>query len=62
MEMSELRPELDSAQRNHLVFLEQWGSKSRVISGVPIMQVFTYELIQIFNNLYLHGLLGDEDA
>jgi len=49
---------LETIQRKHLDFLETAGKQSPKISGVPIMLPFTYDLIQIFNNLYLEETLN----
>jgi len=51
--------ELEVIQKRNLDFLEAEGKKSISIEGVPILLPFTYELIQIFNGLYLQELLAE---
>jgi len=51
--------ELEAIQKRNLDFLETEGANSTKVEGVPILLPFTYELIQIFNGLYLQELLAE---
>ena len=54
-----LTPEsLSVAQESNLVFLENIGLTVKV-GKIPIGCIFTYEFIQILNNMYLETILND---
>lgn len=61
VDINDIRDNLEVAQQRHLNFLESWGSESRTVSNVPVLQLFTYEVIQVMNNFYLGSVLGEND-
>ena len=44
-------------QKYNLDLLEKWAGSMPLISGVPVVKAFTYDLIQIVNRL---GMVGNE--
>ena len=52
---------LEEVQRAHLEYLETEGLNSPIVEGVPVLLPFTYDLVQVFNNLYLKEILEESE-
>lgn len=54
--------DLKRAQGKHLRAIERWATQQPKVTGIPILQALTYELIQAANQAYLAHLLKDNEA
>jgi len=52
---------LGKAQESNLNFIEEFTVGTITLCNVPVLQVLSYEFIQILNNMYLQEILGDEE-
>ena len=54
--------QLQEANQQHLQWLEAWDQPDALVDGVPVLRAFTYEIIQIFNHIWLRATLGNGEA
>jgi hypothetical protein len=51
--------EFEKVQATHLHFLEEWGSTMPKVAGASPVQALSYELVQIFNQIYLQKVIAN---
>ncbi len=58
------RAELEQVATQHLNWLEHYVEKrsNLLVSGINILQAFTYDLIQLLNHQYLRERLEKQDG
>lgn len=52
---------LRQVQKEHIDLLENWSKKTEKVAGVPILQCFVYDILQILNNVYLQRIIAEEE-
>ena len=54
------REELQQTNAQHLAYLEAWGPQvvGAVVAEVDVLKAYTYDLIQVFNHVWLKAHLG----
>ena len=53
--------ELERTQSLHFTTIEQWGNSGPRVCGVKVWSVLSYELVQIWNSVYLQERLKNNE-